>query len=337
MRIATATAPANIAFVKYWGNRDAELRLPLNSSLSMALSAATTTTTVAFHRTLARDVLVLNGRRITAAALERVERHLDGIRARARLEEHALVISENHFPTGTGLASSAAGFAALTMAATAAAGLRLDERALTVLARRGSGSAARSIPGGFVEWLAADRDADSYAHSIAPPEHWNLCDVVAIVSQEHKAVGSTDGHQAALASPYLPARLAEVEKRLPRVRRAILERDLASLGPELEAEAISLHVVAMTGRPSLLYWQPATLALLLQVRAWRDGGLNVFFTLDAGPNVHLICEGRDAGRVASLLAEMPQVTSVLSNAPGGPCQLADTPDVAAVEAYLTSG
>ncbi len=334
MRAATAEAPANIAFVKYWGNRDPELRLPLNSSLSMALSAATTRTTVAFVGHQETDVLILNGQPAAPAALQRVKRQLDWVREQAGLQQPALVVSENRFPTGAGIASSASGFAALALASSAAAGLDLDERTLTVLARRGSGSAARSIPGGFVEWLAADRDADSYARCIAPAEHWPLCDVVAIVSQKHKAVGSTDGHQAALASPYLAARLAEVEARLSRVRRAILERDLPALGPELEAEAISLHFVAMTGQPPLLYWRPATVALLLQVRAWREAGLPVYFTLDAGPNVHLICEAQDAPQVARLLGELPYVTSLLVNDPAGPARLADEPDLALLQRVL---
>jgi diphosphomevalonate decarboxylase len=215
--------------------------------------------------------------------------------------------------------------AALTVAAAAAAGLDLSEARLSALARRGSGSAARSVPAGFVAWQAATEDAASFAYSVAPPEHWDLRDLVAVVSRTHKQVGSTSGHTAAVASPYFGARLAELETRLPRVRRSLLERDFATFGEAVEAEAISLHVVAMTGRPAILYWAPETLKLLHQVHAWRAEGLPVYFTLDAGPNVHLLCEGQSADALEQALRTLPEVQLILHNRPGGPTELVAAP------------
>jgi diphosphomevalonate decarboxylase len=222
---------------------------------------------------------------------------------------------------GTGIASSASGFAALTVAAAAAAGLELEEAALSALARRGSGSAARSIPGGYVEWLAGSDDATSYAASIAPPEHWALRDLVAVVSRAPKAVGSSDGHAAALASPLFGARVAHAPAALAGTRTAVLARDIDTLGPLIEAEALSLHAVAMTGAPSLLYWLPGTVALLHAVRAWRADGLPVYFTLDAGPNVHILCPQAAAAELRALLAGRPEVAEVLDNTPGGAARL----------------
>ncbi len=312
---ATARAYANIAFVKYWGNRDATLRLPLNSSLSMNLSAAHATTTVAFVATAREDEITLNASPATAAVRGRIVRHLDRLRRVAGIESRATVASENSFPMATGIASSAAGFAALTVAAAAAAAMELTERELSRLARLASGSAARSVPGGFVEWCAADRDQDSYAWSVAPPHHWDLRDLVAVVSRTPKQWSSSEGHRAAESSFLLPCRLQDVEQRLPAVRRAVAERDLSALGPLVEAEALSLHAVALTGEPSLLYLAPGTVEVLHGVRRWRREGLAVYFTLDAGPNVHILCEASDAPRVRGLLTDLAAVEEVIANAP----------------------
>lgn len=327
MTSATAVACANIAFVKYWGNLSPDLRLPFNSSLSMNLSAATTTTTVRFDPGLASDHVVIDGEARAGAPRDRVAHHLDLVRARAGIGTHAAVESSNSFPMGTGIASSASAFAALSLAATTAAGLSLPEPELSALARRGSGSAARSVPPGFVEWHAAGDHAASFAASFAPPEHWDLRDIVAVVSRDHKRTGSTDGHGAALASPFFAARIAGLQAEVPRVRQAILDRDMAVLGPAIEAEALALHAIALTGRPALLYWAPATVALLHQVHAWRDAGLPVWFTLDAGPNVHLICDGAAAGDVEGCLRQLDYVESWLHNHAGGAARLVPAPAV----------
>jgi diphosphomevalonate decarboxylase len=311
----TAVAHSNIAFVKYWGNLDDGRRLPYNDSLSMNLSAARTVTSVRFEPGRREDRVVLDGETRYGPARDRVVAHLERVRWRAGLTDCAVVVSHNTFPMGTGIASSASGFAALTVAACRAAGLSLPERELSALARLGSGSAARSVPGGFVVWHAAETDGGSYAESLAPPEHWDLRDLVAVVHREHKAVGSSDGHVAALSSPFFPARLVELQDRLPRVRRALAERDFASFGPLVEAEALSLHAVALTSRPPILYWTPETVRLLRQVQDWRAAGLAAYFTLDAGPNVHILCEGPTAPAVEAALRSLDYVELILHNRP----------------------
>lgn len=318
---ATAVSCSNIAMIKYWGNRDASLRLPCNGSLSMNLSAATTTTTVLFDDQFSDDQVEIGGEEQSGPARARVVAHLDRVRSLAGISTRARVASRNSFPMGTGIASSASAFAALSLAATAAAGLNLNECELSALARLGSGSAARSVPGGFVEWVAGESHETSYAYSIAPPEHWDLRDVIAVVSHAPKPVGSTDGHAAAQSSPYFATRLSLIPERLARARRAVLERDLATLGPLMEEEAICLHVIALTSRPPIFYWTPATLELMLAVQAWRTEGLPVYFTLDAGPNVHLICEAANAAAVEARVRAMASVSDVLVNAPGGPARL----------------
>ncbi len=309
---ATACAGANIAFIKYWGNLDEALRLPLTNSLSMTLDTTVTITTVVFDPALQGDQLTLNEEAIVGPALERVSTHLDHLRRLAGVTLPAHVTSRNTFPTGAGIASSASAFAALTMAAAAALGLDLSPKELSALARLGSGSAARSIFGGYAELIAGARHEDAYAVQIAPPDHWPLVDIVAVVSREHKAVGSTGGHALAHTSPLNPARLAHVHTALARARSAILARDIETLGEVMELDALTMHAVMMTSRPSLLYWLPGTMAVMHAVRSWRQEGIPAYFTIDAGPNVHVITLPDYATEVQARLRAMPEVKEIIT-------------------------
>jgi diphosphomevalonate decarboxylase len=317
---ATAVANPNIAFIKYWGNADDAFNLPANPSLSMNLAALTTVTTVEFRPGLPNDLVSIAGRPATGQVLARVVAHLDRVRALAGMKEQAQVASHNDFPTGTGLASSASAFAALSLAATKAAGLSLGEAAISRLARLGSGSACRSVPAGFALWEGVS-DETSYARQIAPPEHWDLRDVIAIVTGEQKAVGSQNGHALAPSSPLHTSRLASVPELLAAVERGVLQRDLRCMGPAVEMDALAMHGVMMTSSPSLLYWYPGTVAVLRAVRAWRDGGLCTYFTLDAGPNVHCLCEAEAAPELESRLRNLDGVQDVLVSGPGSGARL----------------
>ncbi len=319
--VATARSNSNIALIKYWGNRDDELRLPANGSISMNLEGLETVTTVRFSTELAGDRLILNGELRQDEALERVARHLDHIRRLAGVALPAEVISRNNFPTGAGIASSASAFAALTVAACHALALELSERELSALARLGSGSACRSVPGGFVEWYAGEDHGSSYAESIAPADHWELIDLVAIVSREHKAVGSTGGHTLAPTSPLQAARIADTPRRLAICRTAILERDFEALAGVVEQDALMMHAVMMTSRPTLLYWSPATLRVIQAVQRWRNEGIPVCFTIDAGPNVHVLTPASHHQKLNDALRSLEGVQEVLIAGPGGPTEL----------------
>ncbi|MCY4147021.1 MAG: diphosphomevalonate decarboxylase [Chloroflexi bacterium] len=316
--IASARAQPNIAIVKYWGNRDHRLRLPANSSLSMNLADLHTTTTVRWSADLLDDRLTINGKSPTVAALQRVQTHLDSLRRRLGTKRRAQVDSRNNFPMGAGIASSASAFAALTMAAVAALRQDMSQRELTTLARLGSGSAARSIPGGFVEWRAADSHEESYAETIAPADHWQLDDVIAIVSDQHKRVGSTSGHASASSSLFQPARVETAMQRLREAKQAIAQRDFERLARVAEADSNLMHAVMMTSSPPLFYWQPLTLAVMAAVRNWREAeGLRVCYTLDAGPNVHCICAADDALAVAARMADLSPEIAILRSPVGG--------------------
>jgi diphosphomevalonate decarboxylase len=317
---ATALAHPNIAFIKYWGNRDERLRLPANGSISMNLDGLVTRTTVTFDPAMATDRLTLAGKAVRGPALERVSVFLDLVRGMAGTDAHAEVVSENNFPAGAGIASSASAFAALALAASRAANLELNEAELSRLARRGSGSACRSIPGGFVEWQAGEGDADSCAVSIAPPGHWDLADCVAVVSAGHKGTGSTEGHALAGTSPLQAARVADAPRRLDFCRRALLARDFEALADTVEQDSDLMHAVMMTSRPSLHYWLPASLGAMGAVRAWRNEALPVLYTVDAGPNVHVLCPRERAGEVEGRLRALPGVQDVLVAGVGGPAR-----------------
>ncbi|MCG8324273.1 MAG: diphosphomevalonate decarboxylase [Thiotrichales bacterium] len=320
---ASAQAHPNIAFIKYWGNRDDELTLPVNGSISMNLAGLYSRTSVTFDEALEQDAFSLGGEAQSGSPLNRVAAFLDIVRARSGLSQFARVESENNFPIGSGVASSSSAFAALALAASAAAGLELSEQELSALARRGSGSASRSVPGGFVEWFAGEGDADSHAVSIADPDHWYLVDCIAIVDDQHKAVGSSAGHGLAASSPLQEARVAGAKERLASVRAAIEARDFGALTHTVELDSNLMHAVMMTSTPPLLYWKPATMAVLHQAAAWQAEGLPVATTIDAGPNVHVLCQAADQAEVAKRLRSIDGVKDVLEAHPGGAAKLLD--------------
>ncbi len=323
MPTATALAHPNIAFIKYWGNRDERLRLPANGSISMNLDGLETRTQVTFDPDLAEDELSLDGSPQAGSGLERVSAFLDEVRQMAGIGSCAKVDSHNNFPSGAGIASSAAAFAALALAASRAAGLDLDEAGLSRLARRGSGSACRSVPGGFVEWKPGTGEADSYAVQIAPPGHWDLADCIAVIDPLHKPVGSTQGHALAGTSPFQAARVADAPRRLDICRKAIQERDFEAFSGIVELDSNLMHAVMMTSTPTLFYWQPATLEVMASIREARAAGLAACYTLDAGPNVHVLCPGQDREKVCKLLGSIPGVRKVLTAGAGGPARLSE--------------
>jgi diphosphomevalonate decarboxylase len=323
MVTATAIASPNIAFVKYWGDKDSRLRIPVNGSISMNLDGLFTRTTVTFDPSLKTHEFVLDGKVITGQPGERAANFLEHVCQMAGISRFARVQSENNFPTGSGMASSASAFAALSLAASSAAGLELDERALSRLARLGSGSACRSVPAGFVEWQVGENDHNSYAFSIAPQDHWDVVDCIAVVSQEHKETGSSEGHLLASTSLLQAVRVGDATRRLDICRDAIMKRDFQAFAEIVELDSNLMHAVMMTSQPRLLYWQPATLAVIQAVVEWRKSGIPVCYTIDAGPNVHVITPGEFSTKVVAELHQIPGVTKVLSARPGGAVHLPD--------------
>jgi diphosphomevalonate decarboxylase len=318
---ATALAHPNIALIKYWGDRDSDDHIPANGSISMNLRELFTRTRVSFDSSLVSDEFTLDDRRMTGTSLERVSKFLDRVRQMAGFQLFAKVESYNNFPTGTGIASSASGFAALSLAASKAAGLDLDEKALSKLARTGSGSACRSIPTGFVEWQAGDSDESSYAFSIAPPGHWDIVDCIILVSQDEKPISSKMGHSLAKTSLLQPARVADTPRRLVTCRNAIMNHDFEMLTEVVELDSNLMHAVMLTSTPTLLYWQPATVAIMEAVQSWRKEGFPVCYSIDAGPNVHVLCTMDAFKEVEARILGLSGGYKMLVTHPGGPTVL----------------
>jgi diphosphomevalonate decarboxylase len=311
---STAIAPSNIAFIKYWGKKQDNLRLPYNDSLSMCLSDAFTTTTVEFSKNLKQDNITIDGKE-NLKKNQRVIKHLDLIRNTAKTDLKARVVSKNNFPSGTGISSSASGLAALTMATCEALSLNLSTKEISELARQGSGSACRSVPDGFVEWVSYE-DGQSFAQSIFPENHWNILDIVAVVNTGQKDVSSTEGQKVAHTSPFFGTRLQKISAKFDLCKAILAKKDFSAFGRLIEAEALELHSIMLTSSPSLIYWEVGTLKLMKAIKKWRaEEGLEAYFTINTGQDVHIICQEKDANQVIQNLKQIEEVRGAIVNYP----------------------
>lgn len=320
---ATVLAHPNIALVKYWGKRDDALILPHQSSLSLTLAPLSVTTTVEFGA--ASDQVEINGHAAKGSERDRVLRVLEAVRGEAGGKlGPAKMVSRGDFPASAGLASSAAGFAALAVAARAAAGLKADPKVASMLARLGSGSACRSVQGGFCEWRRGERadGTDSYAVQRFDAKHWpELRMVVAILNRDEKEVKSRDGMKHTVdTSPYYAAWAKDAEAEVPRAVEILQRKDLQALGELSERNAWRMHSTAFAADPPLCYMNPATLGLIQHLREQRKKGMPVWFTLDAGPNPVLLTDA--AHEVAAeALARACGAVDVVRCVPGGDAEL----------------
>jgi diphosphomevalonate decarboxylase len=312
MKKITARAHSNIAFIKYWGRKDEVLRLPTNGSISMNLSNLFTTTTVEFKEDLKEDDVVVNGER-EEGVINKIVKHLDRIRQIGKIQIFAKVVSKNSFAASAGMASSASGFAALTLAAARAAGLSLSEKELSILARQGSGSACRSIPDGFVEWKDGDTSEESFAHSLYSPDYWDICDVIAVISKDKKDTSTTIGQQRVETSPFFATRIKHIQEKNNMCKEYIAKKDFENFGKLVEMEALELHSIMLTSWPSLIYLEPASLTIMKAVQKMRQTGLPAYFTIDAGPNIHIICRNKDKKQVTEIIYKLPGVMEVIEN------------------------
>ena len=322
---ATATAHPNIALSKYWGKREFGHNLPAVPSLSVTLAGMATTTTVAFDPTLAADVFTLAGQPAKEGDARRVTALLDRVRAGAGVTTHAIVSSANDFPTAAGLASSASAFAALALAATAAAGLAWDGARVSDLARKSSVSAARSVFGGFVELRDGHPgDDDLAAAEVAAADHFPLRVLVAVTREGPKSTLSTEGMlHTQRTSPFYPPWVETAPALFARVRDAVLAGDLATLGVAAEESALRMHAAAIAACPGLIYWAGATVEVIEEVKRLRAAGLPAWFTIDAGPHVKVLTTPEREDDVERALAAVPGVKRTIRTRPGGPATLID--------------
>ena len=324
MTQATARANSNIALIKYWGKRDTRLNLPAVGSISITMEGLHTTTSVQFNPEWTTDRVELNRAPADENTRERVSRFLDIIRNHAQIKDRARVTSANNFPTAAGLASSASAFAALAAAAASAAGLTVSPARLSEWARRGSGSAARSVFGGFVE-MHKGRQADgsdAVAQPLAAADFWDVRILIAITSEQAKQTGSTGGmQQSKTSSVYYPAWVQTAEEDLSAMRSALLHKEFTRVGELSEYSCLKMHALALSGRPGLLYWNGATMEVMHAVRALRRQGTEAYFTIDAGPQVKVLCLPETQDVVEQTLRQIPGVLRVITTRPGGGVRL----------------
>ncbi|MEK6958682.1 MAG: diphosphomevalonate decarboxylase [archaeon] len=318
----TVKANANIALTKYWGKKDAALKTPWNSSTSVTLDGLETTTTVEFDKKYKKDEFVLDGKEFGPETDEfkEVKEQLDIIRGKAKIKDNAKVVSNNNFPTAAGFASSASGLAALTFAASKAAGLNLSTKELSIISRMGSGSASRSLIDGFAIWHrgSAKDGSDSFAEQIAPKEHWPEFRILGcVISKNAKKIKSRAGMaQSVKTSPIFEQWYTNAEKDAQAMVKLIKEKKFEELGKLAQSNCILMHACAMTTQPPVIYWAPGTLEVMHKVLEMQDEGMKCYFTMDGGPQVKIICLASDVPKIKAALKEIEYVHEVIECKPG---------------------
>lgn len=317
---ATAKAHTNIALIKYWGKRDELLILPTNNSLSVTLDGFYTQTSVTFEKDLTRDHFSLDGQIISGVQFDRVSTFLDLIRDYAGKKNlYANVDSINKVPTAAGFASSASGFAALAAASTRALGLSLNDQALSRLTRQGSGSACRSIYGGFAEWEMGNLSdgSDSFAVPIAPVNHWDIRVAAVVLNAKMKKVSSREGMRRTVeTSPFFSGWVESNPNDLKQIKEGIMDRDFEKVGQIAEANCLKMHATTLGANPPFSYWNDSTFAVMQTVQWMREKGIPAFFTIDAGPNVKVLYLPKNEKNVEKTLREAPGVKDVILSKTG---------------------
>jgi len=319
METYTARAHTNIALLKYWGKVDTTLIIPTTTSISLTLDEFYTDTTVTFDSNLSADDIRLNDQKLEGKAAEKVSRILDLVRQEANMTTFASVNSVNHVPTAAGLASSASAFAALAGAASYAAGLTPSMSEISRLARRGSGSASRSVFGGFVKWTRGHDDATSVANSIQESVDWPIQLITVILNDQPKAIDSRSGMKHAQeTSPFYQTWVDRTNAQTDAMISALTNHDLDAIGTIAEANALEMHATNATAQPPFNYLTDSSWSVLSIVKQLRSEGVSVYATMDAGPNVKLISNPKDTDRIIDALRgwQADVTTQVATPGPG---------------------
>lgn len=315
----TARAHTNIALVKYWGKRDASLILPQTDSLSLTLDPFYTDTSVEFDPHLTADQLTIDHHPISQDKMGKVERVMDTIRSWSKQEMFARIESKNHVPMSAGLASSASAFAALAAAGAKASGLNLSRRELSRLARRGSGSATRSIYGGLVQWHAGHDDQSSFAEPIMEQVDFGLEMIAILVDTSVKKVSSRGGMQLCVnTSPFYPAWKEIVAQDMKQILTAIDNRDIPAIGHIAQENSLRMHALTLSADPGFTYFDGETIKAMKLIDDLQADGVNCYYTMDAGPNVKVLYDRQDRNLILKRLGTTfsPERLVVASAGPG---------------------
>lgn len=314
----TTVAHSNIALVKYWGKRSVEKNLPAVGSVSLTLDSLKTTTQFAFDSSLNRDNIELNEQALTGRDAERITDFINTV-CNAKKRPYANVSSQNNFPTAAGLASSASGFAALALAVTESISSEFSKKDISILARMGSGSAARSIYGGFVEMVKGNDNSGEgdYALQLYDERYWNLRLLIAITSSEKKDISSTDGmNRTANTSPFYTHWISSYPDDIRVIKQALADKDFQKLGEVSEHSCFKMHGLALSARPPLLFWNKITTEIIHTIWNLRKKGFEAYITIDAGPQVKILCQPETIPVIKEVIGAVDGVKTIIEAKPG---------------------
>ncbi|KRK64752.1 diphosphomevalonate decarboxylase [Companilactobacillus tucceti DSM 20183] len=309
----TARAFTNIALIKYWGKKNQQLKLPWTNSLSLTLDRFYTDTTSEIIDS-DKDVIYLNESLLDEQKSKRIVNYLNNTRKQFGFTEHFKINSINHVPTSAGFASSASGFAALAASIDQTMDLKLTKTQLSILARNGSGSASRSIYGGFVEWIAGDNNENSYAVPIDENPDIDLEVLSVVVNQKAKKISSTIGMEKSVeTSPFYPNWVKLVSSETIEIKEAIKQKDIQKIGEIAEHNAMSMHALTLSANPAFTYFEPKTVEIIHLIQELRQKGIMAYVTIDAGPNVKILGTHKSIEQVKTYLNNLSDVTTVVAN------------------------
>ncbi len=324
MRSVTVMAYANIALLKYWGKRCEKLFLPTRPSLSLNLEALKTITTIAISST--DSITIRNNPDIKNASITTIQ-FLSLFRKTYGINHSFAISSYNTFPTSAGLSSSSSGFAALAYGLAALCSLNLSQKELSILARQGSGSACRSIPGGFAVWEKGSLDdgSDSYAHQLFNEQYWpELRMLIAITSTKSKKISSRDGMNITKETSRCYKTWAHLgEARLKTMIDALSKKDIAKLGQEMETDWQEFHDIMLSATPPLNYWNSTSYRIIEIIQRLRQRGIACYCTTDAGPHVKIICLKQSVPIIRQTIQEKENVSIIESEIAGAPIIVGD--------------
>lgn len=319
---STVVACSNLALIKYWGNRDDTLNIPINDSISVSLEDLQTTTTVEFGPKHA-DSLVLNGDPAKGEAKQRFEQFISHFRKLTGFRKPVRVESVNNFPTAAGIASSSSGFGALSHALYDAAGFEYQIPEISKLARLGSGSAARSPIAGYAHWYAGKDHETSFATQLALADDMRI--LVVLTDQSEKFISSIDAMQLSKrSSPFFTQRGVQSNKNISQLKQAIEDHDFSLLGKISQQEANNLHAVINTTGLGLYYWNPTSLAIMKYVNVIREEyEIPCYYTIDAGPQIKILMKSDQANAVQELVEDKFSMVEIISTSIGFGSKLSD--------------
>lgn len=297
-----AKANANIALIKYWGKENEELIIPKNNSISLTLDALYTITEVEFNDNNS-DVFYLDDKLQGDMEHEKISKYIDIFRKLSGINKYVNVYSFNNVPTAAGLASSASGYAAMALALNSLFQLNLPKEEVSKLARRGSGSASRSIFGGIVEWEKGF-DNDSSKAIKLDDANWDIAMIILVLNGNKKSISSREAMRKTMeTSPLYYSHVNHISNDIKAIKEGIANKDLQRIGEIAEHNAMRMHATMLSSNPPIMYFEEKSIKAINKVKELREKGYLAYYTMDAGPNVKILCKKSEVDLIMNELVD----------------------------------